>query len=280
MFEPALNLRVPDGSSAFPRADSDACCHGTMLQLSPFEKLRRKAASRISRHWALERRRLKSARPMVSFTFDDVAESAYGLAAPLIETTGARATFYVSTALLGKIGAHYRFLDANSVAELHRRGHEIGLHGHAHVSFAGLSEQSIVFDIRANRDGLQSLCHGAEPENFAYPYGEVSWAAKRTLSRLTRSCRTVTPGVQSGVIDPSYLRSVELADARLAPATLDKYLDRAVERTGWLIFCLHDVSDSPSPYGCTPTLLGRALVGAAARKLEIVTVRQGLMRSE
>ena len=52
-------------------------------------------------------------------------------------------------------------------------------------------------------------------------------------------------------------------------------LDAARRKRGWLIFTLHDVSASPSPFGCTPALLRAALEGAAARGFEIVTVARG-----
>jgi hypothetical protein len=52
-----------------------------------------------------------------------------------------------------------------------------------------------------------------------------------------------------------------------------------VKIRGWLIFCIHDIANHPSPYGCTPDLLEAAIEGARRRGVEAVTVAQGLARS-
>jgi hypothetical protein len=95
-----------------------------------------------------------------------------------------------------------------------------------------------------------------------------------------QSSRSVFPGVNRKYFDPHFLKCVELTNARLTPGQLQAFLDAVVKTNGWLIFLTHDVSASPSPYGCTPDFLQRALDGVAARGVEIVTVARALSRSQ
>lgn len=253
---------------------------------SPFDRadgflanLQRRISSRLARHVALERRRLVNVAPMVSFTFDDAATSAGLTGAERLEKLGGRGTYYIASGLIGRNDCGYPLLDRDSLRELHVRGHEIGLHGHAHRAASAFCAQDFRDDLQRNRDWLESVDEGVRPANFAYPYGLASFARKRQLYGLVASSRSVAPGVVFGEFDPQFLRCVELADRRLTPDRLASYLDAAVRATGWLIFCSHDIADRPTTYGCTPGLFQRALDGAASRGVEIVTIAAGLERS-
>ncbi len=241
--------------------------------------LRRKISSRLARHVALERRQLVNVGPMVSFTFDDAAASAGGTGAERLEKIGGRGTYYIASGFIERNDCGYPLIGRQGVRELHLRGHEIGLHGHAHRPAGSFSAQDFRDDLQKNRDWLEAIDEGIRPTNFAYPYGFASFPRKRQLYGLVASSRSIAPGVMAGDFDPQFLRCVELADRRLTPEELASYLDAAVRTTGWLIFCCHDVAELPSPYGCTPGLFQRALDGAASRGVEIVTTAAGLQRS-
>lgn len=247
--------------------------------LGPLANLRRKISSRLARHVALERRRFVDARAMVSFTFDDAATSAGLAGAERLQRMGGRGTYYIASGLIGRSDYGYALMDRDSLRELHFRGHEIGLHGHAHRAASAFSAQEFRDDLQKNRDWLESIDEGIRPANFAYPYGLASFARKRQLYGLVASSRSIAPGVMAGDFDPQFLRCVELADRRLTPERLAAYLDLAVQSGGWLIFCSHDIADAPTSYGCTTGLFQRALDGAASRGVEIVTIAAGLARS-
>jgi len=245
----------------------------------PLAILRRKISSRLARHVALQRRRLVSAGPMVSFTFDDAAASAGLTGAERLEKMGGRGTYYIASGLIGRNDSPYPLMGREAVRELHRKGHEIGLHGHAHRAAGAFSALEFRDDLRKNRDWLEAVDEGINPANFAYPYGLASFARKRQLYALVASSRGIAPGIVAGDFDPQFLRCVELADRRLTPEGLAFYLDAAVRSTGWLILCLHDIAERPSEYGCTPGFYQRALDGAAARGVEIATIAAALERS-
>lgn len=245
----------------------------------PLATLQRKVSSRLARHVALERRRLANIRPMVSFTFDDAATSAGLTGAERLEKMDGRGTYYIASGLSGQNACGYSLIGRDRVRELHLRGHEIALHGHAHRAAGAFSAQDFRDDLQENRDWLEAIHEGIRPTNFAYPYGLASFARKRQLYGLVASSRSVAPGVNAGDFDPQFLHCVELADARLTPQMLAFYLDVAARTRGWLIFCTHDIADSPTSYGCTPGLFQRALDGAASRGVEIVTIAAALKRS-
>ena len=191
------------GSAALPRLESRS-------RLS-----RRRASSRLSRYFARAPRRLVNARPMVSFTFDDAAASAHTIGAPMVEQAGGRGVYYIATGLVGRRTTHYSIVDRSQVRELHARGHEIGMHGHSHCAVGWLKPQALRDELARNCDELARIDSRIEALNFAYPFGLVAVERKRALAEITTSSRSIAPGMNAGLFDAQYLRSVELANARL-----------------------------------------------------------------
>lgn len=66
--------------------------------------------------------------PPVLFTFDDGGASAHDVIAPLLEGSGWRGHFFVTTDFIGTPG----FLSADQIRALRRRGHVIGAHSCSH----------------------------------------------------------------------------------------------------------------------------------------------------
>jgi peptidoglycan/xylan/chitin deacetylase (PgdA/CDA1 family) len=240
--------------------------------------LARKISNRLAIHVPVGLRRLTCATPIVSFTFDDAPASAHSRGATMLEKAGGRATYYLSTALLGRRTREWTLIDRDAVADLDQRGHEIGLHTHRHRAVNLLSKEELFREIEENRAALRDISPSIDARNFAYPFGFAAFPRKLQLARLTSSSRSVRRGVNVGSIDAHYLKCVELTDSRLSPAELERFLDAVVAKNGWLIFVSHDVSPSPSPYGCSLSLLQRALDGVIARGVKIVTVADALRK--
>ena len=60
--------------------------------------------------------------------------------------------------------------------------------------------------------------------------------------------------------------------------TAHAWLGRAIKRKAWLILYSHDVSDSPTDWGCTPGALERLIEASLAAGCEVVTVAEGARR--
>ena len=216
-------------------------------------------------HVPVASRRLSNPRPMVSFTFDDAPKSAATTGAALLEAFGAHGTFYIAGSLVGESSDDWRVLDPHDIIALHRKGHEIGCHTYSHIRTLELDEVAMAAEIARNRRFLQNLDPSIDPVNFAYPYGWGSYARKGQLGTAFRSSRSIVPGINSGLVDPQFLRAIPLIEHKIDRAAIEDALDRTVASNGWVIFYTHDVTENPSLYGVSPDLVAFA-VGAAHKR--------------
>jgi len=214
---------------------------------------------------------------MVTFSFDDVPMSALEQGAVLLDQAKVLGTFYLASALIGRRTDLWTVIDRDGVRELHRRGHEIALHGHVHLPVGSHRDaRTFAADIALNHATIREIDSAIPIENFAYPYGHLSIARKMQLAHLVRSSRSIEIGVNSGIIDTQLIKIVPLVDPVLSLAELNDWLDRTVAVNGWLVFMIHDVSETPSPFGVTPRLLSHAIEGAMRRGIANLSMRAAL----
>jgi peptidoglycan/xylan/chitin deacetylase (PgdA/CDA1 family) len=251
-----------------------------MAAQTDWQELKARVSNRLSRYFRTTPFKLRNTRPMVSFTFDDIPESAASVGAPILDQYGAKATFYVSGSQVGTRSDHWQGVGADVIVELHRRGHEIACHTFSHVRSTDLDATRLAAEIEENRRYLLGLDPSMRIENFAYPYGLGSVWRKTQLAKTFRSSRGIIPGINSGVVDLQYLRSTPLINHHIDEERIDRAFDALVDSNGWLIFYGHDVAAEPSPFGCTPALLRHALDAAAKRNVAIMTVAGALRAAD
>jgi len=237
---------------------------------------RAKVGHRLAMHLRVDLFRLRNATPMVSFTFDDLPKSAVTSGAAMLEAHGARATFYVSGSLVGADTADWVAGNADDVVALHHRGHEIGCHTFSHLRACDLDEAAMRREIMHNRAYLRALDPSIRIESFAYPFGYGSYARKYQLRKAFQTCRSILQGVNSGDVDLQFLRAMPLIDREMDRDGIDRAFDEAQTNNGWLIFYGHDVAERPSPYGCSPALLGHALEAASCRNIPVLTMAEAM----
>src|SRR5690554_3397168 len=109
------------------------------------------------------------ARPVVSFTFDDFPVSAARHAVPQLEALGTHGTFYFADGLAGGSENGQPVASMEVVAELARRGHEIGGHTSAHLNVQRTAPDHLIADMHANISAITTLS-GRAPASFAYPF--------------------------------------------------------------------------------------------------------------
>jgi peptidoglycan/xylan/chitin deacetylase (PgdA/CDA1 family) len=235
--------------------------------------------NRLARQFRTRLHRLPAGQPMVSFTFDDIPDSAAEVGAPLVEAHGGRATFYVSGGLLQRWSGHWRGSDEAGITALHARGHEIACHTFSHPRLTDIDPATLRAEIAENCRYLTGLDASIKLEDFAYPYGLASLSHKELLADTFRSSRGILPGVNRDIVDLQVLRATPLVCQHIDRDGVDRAFDDLMASGGWLIFYSHDVAESPSPYGCTADLLQHALQAASRRKLPIVTVAAALDRA-
>lgn len=110
----------------------------------------------------------------VLITFDDGYLDTLQLAKPVLDRCGLCAAVFVPTAFVGQASTWDRdarpLMSGNDLRMLAAAGWEIGLHSHAHVSYATLDADRIERDARQNFAALGELGLTPVPA-LAYPYG-------------------------------------------------------------------------------------------------------------
>jgi peptidoglycan/xylan/chitin deacetylase (PgdA/CDA1 family) len=242
-----------------------------MLQPLLTGVLRKAARLHCSKPFALRR-----GVPLVSFTFDDVPDSAYTNGAAILEDAGARGTFYVAAGTCGHHDAEWRVIGREEVRALCANGHEIGCHTFSHVAVDRLDASAMTQECARNRDVLREICADLEVTNFGYPFGRASLPRKLQLARRFDSCRGIYEGINAGVIDLAMLRVIELYDRTLTADKLRRVLRETRARRGWLIFYTHDVAERPSWIGASPQLMRATIAAVQAEGIPILPVREAL----
>jgi len=241
--------------------------------------LKARLSNRLAHHFHTSPLKLPGGRPMISFTFDDVPDSAVTMGARIVEEHGGRATFYVSGSLVAQPSEYWKGATAEDIVSLHQNGHELGCHTFSHRRAVDLDAAAMDAEIESNRRFFHALDPSIRLANFAYPFGFASIAHKARLSLAFSSARGIFPGVNSDVVDLQFLRALPLIEGGITRDRIARAYDEAETAGGWLIFYSHDVAQSPSPYGCSPGLLRDALQAATRRRMPIVTIAEALRRA-
>ena len=250
-----------------------------MAAQTGWRDLKARIDNRLSRYFCTTPFKLNNAKPIVSFTFDDFPESAASAGVPVLDRYDAKATFYVSGGEVDKWSGLWQGARADTIVELHRRGHEIACHTFSHARTTDLDARHLVGEVEKNRRYLLGLDPSMRIENFAYPYGLGSVWRKGQLARIFQSSRSIIPGINCGTVDLQYLCSTPLINKHIDSDGVDRAFDELVATNGWLIFYGHDVAAEPSPFGCTPALLRHALDAATKRNVAVMTVASALRAS-
>jgi len=231
---------------------------------------------RAARHIRTKPFAMRNAKPLVSFTFDDVPDSAYLNGAAVLQRHGLRGTFYVASGICGTQDTHWRVIGEDQVRALHAAGHEIGCHTFAHVRVEDLDSRRMQEEYEKNLCRLRELCPDIAVNNFCYPFGRASLPRKIQLQKRFDTCRGVYEGINGGIADLGMLRVIELYDRTLTKDKLRRVLNETRARNGWLIFATHDVADPPSWIGCSPRLLEDVIAAVRAEDIQCLPVRDAL----
>jgi peptidoglycan/xylan/chitin deacetylase (PgdA/CDA1 family) len=113
----------------------------------------------------------------VVITFDDGYKDNITNAAPIIEKFDLRATFFITVDYIGKTKTspkrewqHWKCMDEGDLAELTKRGHDLGSHALHHVDLTKLDMDAKREEINRSRDKIGSLS-SRTVDFFSYPYG-------------------------------------------------------------------------------------------------------------
>jgi len=223
---------------------------------------------------------MKSAVPIISFTFDDFLRSALLTGGPILENFGIAGTYYASLGCMGQKGPSGELFVLQDLRELIDKGHELGCHTYSHLNAWKTSTHDFVVSIDQNREALSEYLPGAEFRTFSYPIDPPRPFTKRRVSNKFRCCRGGGQKYNHGTLDLNILHAYFLDKRRENLGKAIDLIDENAAVCGWLIFATHDVCDNPSPYGCTPdyfeeivrhSLKSGATILPVTRALELVS---------
>lgn len=263
MRDPATMTAAPDRTARLPAL---------------IDRYAARLENRLIRAVPREVMQVPAQEPIVSFTFDDVPDSALAVGATILEANGARGTFYISGGLEGRVEPGRRLIDRAGCRELAARGHEIGCHSFAHHDLRHVGTEALTEDLARNAAYLDLIDQPPSQRNFAYPYNSGSFGKRALLARSFRSCRAGGEDINRGPTDPVFLRAVEIRQPQQHGLGLARWIDAVVADPGWLIFFTHDVSPQPTPHGCTPSSFHLLVAYAVTRGCRVLTVDAALDR--
>jgi peptidoglycan/xylan/chitin deacetylase (PgdA/CDA1 family) len=217
--------------------------------------------------------RLENETPLISFCFDDFPRSAYLAGGAILKRFGARGTYYAAPGLMNTctdLGEQFTLGDIESLLT---DGHELGCHTFSHVSCRNVSLKAFEADVLKGRETLRSMT-GRIPVNFAYPFGHVSFAAKKIIGAQMKTCRGIYGGLNGRNPDLNLLCSNSLYGGVDLLAQYESLVSANQQRKAWLIFYTHDVRDNPSPFGCTPALLEKVVSLALSQGFHVAPVQE------
>jgi peptidoglycan/xylan/chitin deacetylase (PgdA/CDA1 family) len=239
----------------------------------------RRANSFVTRNLPLKPVRARPEAPLASISFDDFPRSAWTVGGPMLERYGAKATYYAAGTFCGRSEDGIDYFDAEDLKAIHAAGHEIGCHSFAHGHGPDIGTLDLAADAERNSAFLREHLGDFRPATYAYPYGDASPRTKALAAARYPASRGIRSGVNAGMIDLAQLKAVPLEHRRWRPDEVEAAIERAKAGPGWVIFFSHDVSDDPSPFGCTPQMLEFTLERLTRAGIEILPVKHALARA-
>ena len=221
--------------------------------------------------------RLAPPRAVASFSFDDFPRSAWTVGGPLLARYGARATYYAAGQFCGRQVEGVDYYDEAMLREIEAAGHEVGCHSFSHEPSPAVASVLLEDDLERNAIFLrEALGRDPGPLSFAYPYGMVCTRTKKLIGARFPSGRGIHPGLNGAHTDLAQLKAIPLERRSWRAETVEGWIEAARTSRSWIVFFSHDVSDDPTPYGCTPAMLEHALAASQAAGLDRLPVREAL----
>jgi hypothetical protein len=225
--------------------------------------------------------KMKNKTPYISFTFDDFPRSALHKGGSILMRYGIQATYYASFGLMGTEGPSGKIFDLADIKELLSIEHEIGCHTFAHCHSMETNSRIFEDSIIKNRNTLNELIPGACFKSFSFPISGPLSDTKRRAGRYFSCCRGGGQAFNLGKIDLNLLSAYFLEKNRDKPQIVKEFIDRCCLSAGWIIFVTHDISENPTPYGCTPSFFEEIVtycIDSGARILPVGKALEKILR--
>ncbi|MCB0283956.1 MAG: polysaccharide deacetylase family protein [Calditrichaeota bacterium] len=210
---------------------------------------------------------------IVSFTFDDAPASAFKAGAEALNKYNKKGTYYIALSFLAGQPENEDLYTVNDLRKSIDDGHELGCHTYGHIHFFNTKGKKLINEnLLKNQQELKNLNLDVRFENFSYPFGEQSPAAKKIASGFYKTCRGTEHGINIGHCDLNNLYAVKLYEKQHSTDFINSVLDEFNRTGGWLIFYTHDVCDDFSVFGCSSSYMQAVVDKCIELEFDIKTI--------
>ena len=213
---------------------------------------------------------------LISFSFDDFPASALTAGGSILRNYGLSGTYYASLGLMDQTAPSGQMFSLADLKAAHSSGHEVGCHTYSHLDSARTATRLYEEDIVKNQKALNELLPGARFHTFSYPISVPRPLTKRVAGRYFACCRGGGQTFNSGYTDLNNLSAYFLEKSRHDIDQVKSAIDGNRRAAGWLILATHDVSENPTPFGCTPAFFEAVVRYAVASGACILPVSRAL----
>jgi peptidoglycan/xylan/chitin deacetylase (PgdA/CDA1 family) len=236
----------------------------------------RRLSRMLARRLPVKTAPARAVRAVASVTFDDFPKSAWDVGGPLMARYGARGTYYTAGTFAGRTVDGIAYYDGDDLNALRAAGHEIGCHGFGHQPVPSLSTAALRADVARNTQFLRPFNGGQAPVSYAFPFGETTMRTKLFYGRRFGTARGVHPAVNSGTLDLAQLSTIGIETYTWNEDRMTRAIAEAKAARGLIVFHTHDVSETPSPYGCTPAMLESVLKALTDAGIPVLPMREAV----
>jgi peptidoglycan/xylan/chitin deacetylase (PgdA/CDA1 family) len=229
--------------------------------------------------------------PIVSFSFDDFPESALRVAGRILERHNVGGTYYTSLGLMDREIPAGKAFSKEDLKRVVDGGHELGCHTYAHCHAWETEPKAFEASILENQRELEVMFPGLPAfRTLSYPIACPRPGTKRLAAKHFLCCRgggrAITgrhlegtgernPALNIGYIDANNLQTFFLEKSCDDPTTIKRLIDLNARMRGWLIFATHDVSDTPTKFGCKTEFFEDVVQYAVSSGARILPVSWG-----
>jgi peptidoglycan/xylan/chitin deacetylase (PgdA/CDA1 family) len=222
--------------------------------------------------------KLQKKTAIVTFTFDDVPQSACEYGAKILESVNGRGTFYIAGGLTDQYEGSVKCHSIADLKALQHQGHELGAHGFSHARFDQLNHLDMCIELEKTKRFFNDLNLAENNLNFSYPLGAYNFLSKKKCSNRYQSIRMVGKGVYSygANVNLYHLGAYPLYQSRFNKNDFYTAVNHIASFGGWLIIYTHDIQVECSHYGCTPALFSEIVTGVKELGCEIFPMAQAI----
>jgi len=176
---------------------------------------------------------------IVSIVFDDSRASAYTTGKPIMDIYGYRGTMYAIPDLIGTAD----YMTQAQTDNLHNSGWDIA--GHHQTNLSDITAAAAETAVRSVSHYLREKGYrGAE--HFAYPNGVNNDSIRSIVQRYFTTGRTIDGMNQPrNYINPMRVNAITVSSGD-STATLQGYIDNAINNKEWLILVFHNIVTTPT----------------------------------